>query len=413
MLTDDTKVALLLCGKFGGDHKPLTVAQYNKLGRWLVANQMRPAHLLQFDDWQRIEQTTKLDATRLKALMARSTQMALAVEKWQRQGVWILSRSDSNYPERLKHQLKDKAPVLLYGIGEANWLNAGGLGFVGSRDVDDAGQTFSAHQAGNCAKAGICVISGAARGVDKIAMLSALEVGGLVIGIVSELLLKQAVSRDFRHYIANGQLVVISPFEPDARFTVANAMGRNKLIYALADATLVVSAEQESGGTWAGASEALKFNYGNQVLVRIDEHSPQGNHGLLSLGASAWSLVESVEQLQKLVNDGFVNENAANQPNSQSQNLSLFCTNESVSGKQNDVSQLTIEVNNLIYQSVLPILLDQLDVEQDINKLSQKLKVTIEQLQYWLNSAVAEGVVNVDNSAQFYCVVRDYKQRAM
>jgi len=35
-------------------------------------------------------------------------------------------------------------------------------------------------------------------------------------------------------------------------------MGRNKLIYAMSTATLVVECEEGSGGTWAGAVEALR-----------------------------------------------------------------------------------------------------------------------------------------------------------
>ena len=34
-------------------------------------------------------------------------------------------------------------------------------------------------------------------------------------------------------------------------------MQRNKLIYALADAALVVNAEKDKGGTWNGAIEQL------------------------------------------------------------------------------------------------------------------------------------------------------------
>ena len=49
---------------------------------------------------------------------------------------------------------------------------------------------------------------------------------------------------------------------PRAGFNVGHAMQRNKLIYALADAALVVSADFNKGGTWAGAIEQLEqLNY--------------------------------------------------------------------------------------------------------------------------------------------------------
>ena len=54
----------------------------------------------------------------------------------------------------------------------------------------------------------------------------------------------------------DGRLVFISPYDPAAGFSVRHAMQRNKIIYALADAALVVASDFEKGGTWAGAIAA-------------------------------------------------------------------------------------------------------------------------------------------------------------
>ena len=43
-------------------------------------------------------------------------------------------------------------------------------------------------------------------------------------------------------------------------------IGRNRLIYCLADYAIVVASDAEKGGTWAGATEALKAGW---VLFRI------------------------------------------------------------------------------------------------------------------------------------------------
>ena len=61
-------------------------------------------------------------------------------------------------------------------------------------------------------------------------------------------------------------------------------MGRNKLIYALAEFAVVVSSDHQTGGTWAGAVEALKANW-CPVLVRDGDNVPRGNKELLKLGA--------------------------------------------------------------------------------------------------------------------------------
>ena len=61
-------------------------------------------------------------------------------------------------------------------------------------------------------------------------------------------------------------------------------MERNKLIYALSDAALVVAAAAESGGTWAGALEALESGR-VAVYVKLVENVESGNHKLMVRGA--------------------------------------------------------------------------------------------------------------------------------
>jgi predicted Rossmann fold nucleotide-binding protein DprA/Smf involved in DNA uptake len=63
-------------------------------------------------------------------------------------------------------------------------------------------------------------------------------------------------------------------------------MGRNKLIYGLAEFAVVVSSDHQTGGTWAGAVEALKANW-CPVLARDGDDVPRGNKELLKLGATA------------------------------------------------------------------------------------------------------------------------------
>ena len=48
-----------------------------------------------------------------------------------------------------------------------------------------------------------------------------------------------------------------SPYAPDAPFRAGNALGRNKIIYALSHVTFVVASDDKSGGTWGGAKESL------------------------------------------------------------------------------------------------------------------------------------------------------------
>jgi predicted Rossmann fold nucleotide-binding protein DprA/Smf involved in DNA uptake len=61
-------------------------------------------------------------------------------------------------------------------------------------------------------------------------------------------------------------------------------MGRNRLIYCLAEYAVVVASDAKTGGTWAGTTEALKNN-GVPVFVLEHASMPEGNKLLLQKGA--------------------------------------------------------------------------------------------------------------------------------
>ncbi len=290
LLTDDTKAIILLCAALGSERSlaPLTNAEYNRLAFWLRAQSLRPKDMLHTDHAAAAARGADLNEERLRALLARGVQLGFAIEEWQRSGIWILSRSDPQYPRRYKEHLKTLAPPLLFGAGNSALLSGGGLAIVGSRNVDAEGERFAHDAATLAAHNQLPVIGGGARGVDHIAMSTALSAGGSVIGILAENLLKKSVERDSRHAIAAGTLLLLSPYHPTSRFSVEQAMERNKLIYAMADYALVVSAEHNKGGTWAGAIEELKRENAIPVFVRSSASAPVGNQKLLSAGARKW-----------------------------------------------------------------------------------------------------------------------------
>lgn len=185
-LTEDTKAIILLCGIFGKDRSemPLSLAEYLLLVRWLIEVKMRPGDLLQKDNIHEASMGSGIYKQRLESLLGRGVQLGFAVEEWQRSGIWIISRSDTDYPARYKKHLKDKAPPLLFGVGNRSLLKGGGLGIVGSRNVDQAGEAFTRQVAEFCAYNRMPVVSGGARGVDQISMNAALEASGVTIGIL-------------------------------------------------------------------------------------------------------------------------------------------------------------------------------------------------------------------------------------
>ncbi|MBX6722727.1 MAG: DNA-protecting protein DprA [Dactylosporangium sp.] len=289
-LSPDTQAILLLCGRLGlrggNAAAPLEVREYNQVARWLHDHGLRPGDLLHGvrERLLHTEADLPFDAGRLRSLLDRGSALALSVERWTSAGIWVLSRGDEDYPERLKRVLGKVAPPLLYGAGDRSLLVTEGLAIVGSRDVDDDGAAFARAVARSCARNGITVISGGARGVDSAALDAALDSGGKAIAVLPGGL-RRAISGELRSAIESEQLVIISPYDPDAGFSVGNAMGRNKVIYALSLWAVVVSSAAESGGTWAGAVENLR-RWGIPLFVRNEAGVPQGNQQLIARGGS-------------------------------------------------------------------------------------------------------------------------------
>ncbi len=195
----------------------------------------------------------------------------------------MISRGDECYPERLKRYLGQAAPPLLYGIGSKRLLNRGGLAVVGSRDRSEEDGDYARRVAERCAREGIAVISGAAKGIDRDAMAGALDAGGWALGVLAEGLAKTATSGQYRAGLMSDHLTLVSPFDPDSRWFAYTAMERNKLLYGLSDAALVVASSADSGGTWAGAAEALQLGK-VRVFVKSTGVLAQGNPKLLRMG---------------------------------------------------------------------------------------------------------------------------------
>lgn len=292
-LSADTEVVLLLCGRFGGERQepfqPLSAREYGEFAKWLNVRSLRPADLLAEAGKAQLHalHEAKLERKRVEFLLERGTAMALALERWSRGGLWVISRGDAEFPKRLKRRLKHAAPPLLYGAGEKELLDMGGLAVIGSRDATEGALDFTREVAARCAQEGMGVVSGGARGVDAAAMQGSTEAGGYTIGVLAADLLKTSVNRQNRLGLQEGRLVLVSPFYPEAGFNAGNAMGRNKYIYALSDRALVIDSALGSGGTWEGALEALAQQW-VPLYVRTPGNGT-GNVALVGKGGIAFT----------------------------------------------------------------------------------------------------------------------------
>jgi len=267
--------------------KPLTTKEWARFAVWLKDHELKPSALLSGDvntllaGW--MDKTVTTD--RISGLLDRGGVLGLVLEKWRRAGLWVLTRSDSEYPERLKHRLRFDSPPVLFGCGNKKLLGRGGIAVVGSRDAATADVAFSENLGGSAAEQGYSIVSGGARGVDESAMFGALKNGGTAVGVLADSMLRAASSARYRKHLLAGDLVLVTPFNPEAGFNVGNAMARNRHIYCLADAAVVVSSTPNKGGTWNGAIDDLKAGW-VPLWVKRTNTAGSGNSELVQKGAN-------------------------------------------------------------------------------------------------------------------------------
>ena len=297
-LSTDAEATLLLTAPLmmvgrnrGREDSPrlLTFTEYRKLARRLRDCDRQLGDLIgpRGDEILK-ECQTGLESTRVHQLLRRGFQLSQALEHWTARTIWVVSQADANYPAKIKQRLGDAAPPVIYGCGDRNLLECGGLAVVGSRHVSDGLIEYAKRIGRIAATANSSIVSGGARGVDQAAMSGALNRGGAAIGVLADGLEKSVMQRENRAVLMDDRLTLISPYDPQAGFSVGNAMRRNKLVYALADAGLVVDSAHNKGGTWAGAVEQLEKLRLVPIYVRADGESSRGLEALLQRGARSW-----------------------------------------------------------------------------------------------------------------------------
>ena len=313
LLSPTAQATLLLTSYFSKSSnesaKPLSNAEWGRFALWLKEKSITPADLLVGDPQSLLQgwHDTRISAERIIELLKRGHSLALAMEKWQRAGLWVVTRSDAEYPKRLKQRLKTDCPPVLFGCGNKDLLNSGGLAVIGSRNASDPDLAFTDQIGAKAASENIAIISGGARGVDETVMIGAMRQGGMVVGVMADRLLRAATSSKWRQGLMDGHVVLISPFYPEAGFNVGNAMARNKYIYCLADSSLVIHSGKK-GGTLSGAQENLKKSW-VPLWIKQTTDKDAANADLVAKGGNwlkadiqAFTITDLVSSKENLVN---------------------------------------------------------------------------------------------------------------
>ncbi len=160
-----------------------------------------------------------------------------------------IQQGDKDYPEKLKH-IKN-APKKLYVMGNSALLNKPSIAIVGSRKASDYGKKYTALFANRIACSNICVVSGLALGIDKVAHKSAMQEEGKTIAVIASgfsHIFPQENIPLFHQILENGGCIV-SEYPPNTKPIGKAFPIRNRIIAGLSMAVLVMEAAYRSGSS--------------------------------------------------------------------------------------------------------------------------------------------------------------------
>lgn len=179
-------------------------------------------------------------------------------------------RGSQEYPAILRRRLGLDSPGVLWAKGDLSILEYPRIALVGSRDIAAPNAEFAAKVGREAARQGYVLVSGNARGADRIAQKACLAEGGRIISVVADELMKQ----DCHEHV-----LYLSEEGFDSPFSSIRALSRNRVIHALAEKTMVAQSGLGMGGTWSGTVRNLKegwspvfcFRDGSEAAVQLEQ----------------------------------------------------------------------------------------------------------------------------------------------
>ena len=195
------------------------------------------------------------EATRLRA------EARAIVAEGERLGARLLLVDDTDYPRALRH-LSDPPPYL-FVQGDLALVDRPCVAIVGTRRATPYGERVTASLVNGLVDAGVCIVSGMARGIDSAAHRSTLARRGATIAVLGTGvdIAYPTGNRTLHRTIAQRGLLV-SEFPCGTRATPGSFPRRNRVIAALAQLTIVVEAGVKSG---AGITSDHANDLGREV----------------------------------------------------------------------------------------------------------------------------------------------------
>lgn len=207
--------------------------------------------------------------------------------------LWI-DRSDPRYPEGLRQI--GWPPEQLYYEGNIDLLNGKNIAVVGTRRMSEYGRMVTQKFVRGLVEAGWTIVSGLARGVDRVAHERCLQARGKTIAVLAHGLDMTYPSEHVelrRRIVVSGGLVV-SEHTEGIRLTKQNLAMRNRIVVGISQCVLVTESPKSSGTkiTVRFAADAGRDVY--IVPGPINDPTYEGSVELIRDGCIPVSRVEGI-----------------------------------------------------------------------------------------------------------------------
>ncbi len=251
-------------------------------------------------DQEAIKQVEGLTERDRHALAARDLKRANQVlEDCRREKINIITMQDAAYPLRLR--AIEMPPLVLYYKGDLLPFDAlPVIAVVGSRKASGYGLATAKRMGYQLGACGGVVVSGAARGIDSLALEGALSAGNPVAAVLGnglDIVYPSEAKRLYEDIVRNGCL--ISEYIPGTPPLGANFPRRNRIMSGLSVGVVVIEAAKHSGSLIT-ADYALE--QGRDVFAvpgNVGLDCCAGSNGLIQEGAGlvtcGWDVLQGYQ----------------------------------------------------------------------------------------------------------------------
>ena len=221
-----------------------------------------------------------------EAILGRTTHARAEQElEWaERNRVRILFCTDDGFPARLNREETRDCPVVLYVLGQADLNAPRTVAVVGTRRATPQGRDVTDRLVAQFAPLGTPVVSGLAYGIDSAAHTAALAHGLPTLAVLGHGLdrIYPPANRSLARQIVESGGALVTEYPSGTAINPRFFPARNRIIAALADATVVVEASEKGG---ALITAAIAAGYHREVFAvpgRLGDTYSRGTNNLIA-----------------------------------------------------------------------------------------------------------------------------------